>query len=146
MNRPYLVRFISCRNVRVEGVALRNSVMRVQHYLDCDFVALRALTVYSHVAGNNDMIDIDSCRNVVVADCIGDTSDDAITLKSTSTRGALKRPESASTFRFKAVCTTCTVVNHVFYITNRHAKYILHLSTTWRVASSSHDAVILSLT
>ena len=29
------------------------------------------------------MIDIDGCRNVVVSDCVGDTDDDALTLKST---------------------------------------------------------------
>lgn len=83
MNRPYLIRLVSCRNVRVEGVTLLNSAMWMQHYLDCDFVTLRGLNVYNHVAGNNDMIDIDGCRNVVITDCIGDTSDDAITLKST---------------------------------------------------------------
>lgn len=86
MNRPYLIRFISCRNVRVEGVTLRNAAMWVQHYLDCDFVTLRGLHVYSHVAGNNDMIDVDCCRDVIIADCVGDTSDDAITLKSTGAR------------------------------------------------------------
>ncbi len=82
-NRPYLIRLISCRNVRVEGLALRNSAMWMQQYLDCDFVTLRNLNVYNHGCKNNDMIDIDSCRNVIVSDCFGDSDDDALTLKST---------------------------------------------------------------
>jgi len=86
LNRPYLIRLISCRNVVVENVTLRNSAMWMQHYLDCDFLTLRGLNVFNHVCSNNDMIDIDGCRNVVVSDCVGDTDDDALTLKSTGAR------------------------------------------------------------
>jgi polygalacturonase len=82
-NRPYLIRLISCRGVRVEGLSLRNSAMWMQQYLNCDFVTLRGLNVFNHVAKNNDMIDIDSCRNVIISDCFGDSDDDALTLKST---------------------------------------------------------------
>lgn len=84
--RPYLIRFVSCRNVQVEGVSLRNSAMWMQHYLDCDFVTLRGLNVFNHGSRNNDMIDIDGCRNVIVSDCFGDSDDDALTLKSTGER------------------------------------------------------------
>ncbi|GMW01556.1 MAG: exo-poly-alpha-D-galacturonosidase [Candidatus Hydrogenedentota bacterium] len=86
MNRPYVIRFISCRNVRVEGVAMRASPMWMQHYLDCDFVTIRGVSVFNHGCANNDMIDIDGCRNVIVSDCFGDTDDDALTLKSTGSR------------------------------------------------------------
>ena len=86
LNRPFLVRLISCRNVLVENVALRNSAMWMQHYLDCEGVTLRGLNVFNHVAANNDMIDIDGCRNVMISDCSGDTDDDGLTLKSTGSR------------------------------------------------------------
>ncbi len=86
LNRPYLIRLIGCRNVLVENVALRNSAMWMQHYLDCDFVTLRGLNVFNHVSPNNDMVDIDGCRNVLIANCIGDTDDDALTFKSTGPR------------------------------------------------------------
>ena len=86
LDRPYLIRFISCRRVLVEGVSLRNSAMWMQHYLDCDFLTVRGINVYNHASGNNDMIDIDGCRNVVVSDCVGDSDDDALTLKSTGAR------------------------------------------------------------
>jgi polygalacturonase len=82
-NRPYLIRLISSRDVLVENVTLRNSPMWMQQYLNCDFVTLRGLNVYNHGCSNNDMIDIDGCRNVIVSDCFGDSDDDALTLKST---------------------------------------------------------------
>jgi len=86
LNRPYLIRLISCSHVRIENLTLRNSAMWMQHYLDCEFLTLRGLDVFNHVAANNDMIDVDGCRNVVISDCIGDTDDDALTLKSTGAR------------------------------------------------------------
>ncbi|MBN2130332.1 MAG: hypothetical protein JW741_12590, partial [Sedimentisphaerales bacterium] len=82
--RPYLMRFIECRDVTVEGVTIRNSPMWVQHYLACDDVRITGVTVKSHVNHNNDGIDIDSCRRVVISGCNIDSGDDAIVLKSTS--------------------------------------------------------------
>ena len=84
INRPYLIRLISCRNVLVEGVTLQKPAMWMQHYLNCDDVTLRDLNIFSHGNRNNDMIDIDGSRNVVITGCIGDSDDDGITLKSTS--------------------------------------------------------------
>lgn len=84
MNRPYVIRFVQCSNIRIEGIAMRNSAMWMQQYLACDGLSIRGITVYNHANMNNDMMDIDGCRNVVVSDCIGDTEDDALTLKSTS--------------------------------------------------------------
>ncbi|HTZ70938.1 MAG TPA: glycosyl hydrolase family 28-related protein, partial [Acetobacteraceae bacterium] len=38
--RPYLLRFIECRDVNVRDVELRNSPMWVQHYLACEGVRI----------------------------------------------------------------------------------------------------------
>ncbi len=84
INRPYLIRLISCRNVLVEKLSLQKPAMWLQHYLNCDTVTLRDLNIYSHGSPNNDLIDIDGSRNVVISGCIGDSDDDGITLKSTS--------------------------------------------------------------
>jgi hypothetical protein len=83
-NRPYVIRFVGCKGVTVKDVTLQNSAMWMQQYLACEDLEIRGIRVYNHANQNNDMIDIDGCRNVVMADCIGDTEDDAITLKSTS--------------------------------------------------------------
>jgi len=81
--RPRLLQFVSCSDVRVVDLRLRDSGLWMQHYLNCDHVSLRGLRVWNHANRNNDMIDIDGCRNVTISDCIGDTDDDGITLKST---------------------------------------------------------------
>jgi len=84
--RPYMIRFIECRNVTVKDVTIKNSPMWVQHYLACDDVRIAGVTVRSLVNANNDGIDIDSCRRVVISDCNIESGDDAIVLKSTSAR------------------------------------------------------------
>ena len=84
--RPYLIRFVECANIRVIGVTLRDSAMWVQHYLACDNVTLERLTIRSHCNNNNDAFDIDGCHDVRIANCTAESGDDAITLKSTGPR------------------------------------------------------------
>ncbi|MFH1738137.1 MAG: glycoside hydrolase family 28 protein, partial [bacterium] len=84
--RPFGIRFVECTNVRMEDLTLRNSPMWMQHYLHCDNVTVRGITVWNHCNKNNDMIDIDGCHNVLIENCVSDTDDDGLTLKSTSKR------------------------------------------------------------
>lgn len=86
MERPYMFRFIECKSVTVRDITIINSPMWVQHYLVCEDVVIDGITVQSHVAGNNDGIDIDSCDKVRISNCIIDSGDDAIVLKATSNR------------------------------------------------------------
>jgi hypothetical protein len=52
----------------------------------CDDVRITGVTVRSRVNHNNDGINIDSCRRVIISDCNISSGDDAIVLKSTSAR------------------------------------------------------------
>ncbi len=81
--RPRNLLFISCKNIRIEGIHLRNSGLWNQHYLDCEDVKVDKISVYNHSNRNNDGIDIDGCRRVVLSNSIFDSDDDGITLKST---------------------------------------------------------------
>ena len=81
--RPALLQFISCRDVIVQGVTLQHPAAWTQHYLKCDGVNIRDVKVYAHGGENNDMLDINQSRNVVISGLIGDSDDDGITLKST---------------------------------------------------------------
>lgn len=81
--RPYLLRIISCRDVSMTGITIKNSPMWVQHYLGCDGVRIDGITVRSRCNANNDGIDIDGCRRVRISNCDIDSGDDAIVLKST---------------------------------------------------------------
>ena len=84
LNRPHLIRMYACNNVQVKDVNLQNSAMWMQHYLDCENLTITGIRVINHANTNNDMIDIDGCRNVIISNCYGDTDDDALTFKSTS--------------------------------------------------------------
>ncbi len=99
--RPYLIWMIQCKNVRVEGVHLRNSGLWMQHYLACDNLYIHNIEVFNHSNKNNDMMDIDGCHNVRISDCTGDSDDDGITLKSTSGRA-----------NENVVITNCVISSH----------------------------------
>ena len=82
-SRPYMIRMINCKKIRIRDVSLVNSPMWVQHYLSCEDVSIQGITVKSRVNWNNDGIDIDGCDNVRISDCFVWSGDDAIVLKST---------------------------------------------------------------
>lgn len=81
--RPRNILFISCRKISVKDITMLNSGIWNQHYLDCEDVGIHNIRVYNHSNKNNDGVDIDGCRRVVMSDCIMDSDDDGITLKST---------------------------------------------------------------
>jgi len=84
--RPYLLRFVTCDGVVLDGITLRDGAMWTVHVLACDRVAIRDVTIRSRCNKNNDGLDIDSCSNVRISDCDISTGDDAIVFKSTSAR------------------------------------------------------------
>ena len=81
--RPRNILFISCKNIRVEGITLLNSGIWCQHYLDCENVSVRNIRVFNHSNRNNDGIDIDGCRRFILSNSFIDSEDDGIVLKST---------------------------------------------------------------
>jgi polygalacturonase len=83
--RPFLLWFKECKGVNVEKVELRNSAMWMQYYVHCEDVRISDIKVFNHGNSNNDMLDIDGCRNVIIDGVIGDSDDDGITFKSMDT-------------------------------------------------------------
>jgi polygalacturonase len=78
--RPPFVHMIECQNVLLEGFTLTQGPAWNIHPVCCENVTVRGVSVVSH-GPNNDGIDPDSCRNVLVEDCLLDTGDDCICLK-----------------------------------------------------------------
>jgi polygalacturonase len=74
---------VSCKHICIEGITMRNAAIWNQHYLNCEDLFINGLYVYNHCNRNNDGIDIDGCRRVTMSNCILDSDDDCITLKST---------------------------------------------------------------
>ena len=86
ITRPHLIQMISCKNVRIEGIDLKNSGAWMQHYLGCDNLQIKGIRVSNFCNVNNDGIDIDGCHDVTISDCIVSSGDDAIVLKATGLR------------------------------------------------------------
>ena len=80
--RPFLLRFVSCKNILMEGITLQHPAKWTQHYMNCDGITIRDVKVYAHGGANNDLVDIDGSRNVVISGLKGDCDDDGICLKS----------------------------------------------------------------
>lgn len=99
--RPYTLRLVNSRRIRIRDIAFRDSPMWVQHYLACDDLVIRGITVRSRANSNNDGIDIDACSRVRISDCDIDSGDDALVLKST-----LARPCR------QVVVTNCVLSSH----------------------------------
>ena len=86
ISRPSLIRLIGCRFVNIENITLLNSAAWVQHYIDCEDLRIKGITVRSYSNKNNDGLDIDGCERVWITGCNIDSEDDAIVLKSLGTR------------------------------------------------------------
>jgi len=82
--RPKNIYLEDCSDVLIEGVRLRNAGSWMQHYRNCDRLAIRDIAVFNHVSYNNDGLNIDSCRDVTITGCIVDSDDDGIVMKSLS--------------------------------------------------------------
>jgi len=79
--RPNFIQPYRCRNVLIEDVTIRNSPMWELHPVLCSNVTVRGVTISSH-GPNNDGCDPESSRDVLIENCIFDTGDDCIAIKS----------------------------------------------------------------
>ncbi|MGH9665613.1 MAG: glycoside hydrolase family 28 protein, partial [Bryobacteraceae bacterium] len=83
-----MVEIVECRNVRIEGVTLKNSPGWTLRPIGCDSVFIRGIRIRNPIYGpNTDGIDPTCCQNVFIADCDIATGDDTICLKSESPYG-----------------------------------------------------------
>jgi polygalacturonase len=85
-HRPFLVRIVRCDDVTLRGITLRDAGSWTTNLFQSDHVTIENVTINSHVAPHNDGIDIDSCQHVHISHCDIESGDDAICLKTTSTR------------------------------------------------------------
>ena len=79
---PRGVCFRECKNVKVEGIILKNTADWVQMYDQCENLIINKVIVDSKAFWNNDGLDVVDCKNVKVTNSFFDSSDDAICFKS----------------------------------------------------------------
>lgn len=84
--RPFMIRMIDCRDVLVSGLTMKNSPCWMQNYLNCDRLTISGITVRNHANYNNDGMDIDGCRDVLIRRCRVTSGDDALCFKGASMR------------------------------------------------------------
>ncbi len=101
--RPRIIHLRACQNVVVRDVTLYNSASWVQSYQSCKNVLIDGITVdsrenkdiererYADVRGRNtDGLDLIDCEQVRIANCLINSGDDAICLKSFSPNEACR--------------------------------------------------------
>jgi len=104
--RPHLIQFNRCKDVRLEGFRIRESPFWTIHLYLCDGVVARGLDVRAH-GHNNDGIDIEMTRNVLVENCRFDQGDDAVVIKSGRNQDAWRLATPSENIEIR----NCTVVN-----------------------------------
>jgi hypothetical protein len=83
-----MLEFYNCKNLRIEDVRIENSPGWTLRPINCDNVFIRGISIRNPLYGSNtDGIDPTCCHNVFISDCLIDTGDDAICLKSENPYG-----------------------------------------------------------
>ena len=103
--RPQFIQFNRCRNVLIENVRIRNSPFWTIHLFLSESVVVRGIDIYAH-GHNNDGIDPECTRNLLVENCRFDQGDDAIAIKSGSNHDGWR----LNTPTENVVIRNCTVV------------------------------------
>lgn len=79
--RPPFIQPYECQNVLIEGVTIKDSPFWLVNPVLCQSVTVRAVRFLSH-GPNSDGCDPESCDHVLIEDCLFDTGDDCIAIKS----------------------------------------------------------------
>tara|TARA_R110002096_G_scaffold211553_1_gene399023 strand:+ start:2922 stop:4343 length:1422 start_codon:yes stop_codon:yes gene_type:complete len=79
--RPLFIQPFECENVLIQGVTFTNAPFWVIHPIKCNYVRVDDVTVNSH-GPNNDGCDPEYSKNVHITNCVFNTGDDCIAIKS----------------------------------------------------------------
>ena len=78
-----MLEFINCQRLKINGIHVENAPGWTLRTVNSDNVEIRGISIKNPTVGpNTDGLDITGCQNVLITDCIIDTGDDAICLKS----------------------------------------------------------------
>jgi polygalacturonase len=79
-----------CRNVRIEGITIRNSPFWTVNPEFCENVTIEGVTINNPKSPNTDGINPESCKYVHISNCHITVGDDCITIKSGKDRAGRK--------------------------------------------------------
>jgi hypothetical protein len=87
-----MVELVNCTNLRLESIELIGASGWTLRPINCTRVFIQGIVIRNPAIGpNTDGIDLTGCQNVVISDCVIDTGDDAICLKSENPYGGTPR-------------------------------------------------------
>jgi polygalacturonase len=79
--RPNFIQPYKCKNILIQGVTIIRSPMWEIHPVLSENITVDDVKIFSH-GPNNDGCDPESCKNVLIQNCLFDTGDDCIAIKS----------------------------------------------------------------
>ena len=83
-----MVELVNCTNLRLESIELTGASGWTLRPINCTRVFIQGIRIRNPAIGpNTDGIDLTGCQQVVISDCLLDTGDDAICLKSENPYG-----------------------------------------------------------
>ncbi len=142
-NRPHLIYFRECSNVRIMGITLKDPASWTQNYDRCRNLLVERITVNSRAYWNNDGLNIVDCDGVVLRGNYINASDDGIVLKSHTSEAMVKNvlirdnviTSSASAIKFgtagRGGFRDIKVLNNRVYDTFRSAIAIESVDGGW---------------
>ncbi len=104
--RPHLIHFNRCRNVCLSDFTIRESPFWTIHIYMCDNAILRGVDVRA-LGHNNDGVDVEMSRNVLIERCTFDQGDDAVVIKSGRNRDAWRLDTPSENI----VIRECNIIN-----------------------------------
>ncbi len=79
--RPQFIQLYKCTNILIEDITIENSPFWIIHPLQSENITIRGVNIESN-GPNNDGLDPESCKNVLIENCRFSTGDDCIAIKS----------------------------------------------------------------
>lgn len=87
--RPRLTFFEDVENLTMKDITIKDAAFWTLHMAGCRHVMVSGVRILNDVRGaNNDGIDPDSCKDVIITNCLVKTGDDAIVVKATKPMAA----------------------------------------------------------
>lgn len=90
--RPVMVGLVNCKRVLISGPVFQNPPAWTLHPLMSEDITIANVKIFNEEwAANADALDLESCKNAIIYNCLFDAGDDAITMKSGRNEEGRKR-------------------------------------------------------
>lgn len=82
--RPFGIRINNCDSITIDSIKLLTAPHWMVHIARSEDIYIHHVNIYNHGFGSNDGFNIDACQRVLIENCVIDSNDDPIVVKSHS--------------------------------------------------------------